>query len=308
MTGRFAMLASGSSGNACWLEANGFGVLVDIGLGPRQLASRLSAAGATWNNVHAVLLTHTHTDHWKERTLQHLRQKKIPLYCHAEHDASLRSCSPAFAKLQEAGLVHTYERDRPWKMSDRLACRALELRHDSMPTFGFRLEAVDGLFGTAWSVGYVADLGCWSPELAAELADVDVLALEFNHDEIMELNSGRSTALIDRVLGDYGHLSNSQAAALFHAILARSRPRGVCHLVQLHLSRECNRPKLAQIAARSVLERMSLTLPVHTAAQDKAGPVLNLHANDQTRRKALMAVSRPLSILPATAQCLPGME
>ena len=62
-------------GNASLVEANGFGLLIDIGLGPRQLAGRLAAIGLSWHAVHAVLLTHTHTDHWKDRTLRHLHRR-----------------------------------------------------------------------------------------------------------------------------------------------------------------------------------------------------------------------------------------
>src|SRR5262245_15662592 len=77
---QFTVLASGSGGNASLIDADGFGVLLDVGLGPRQLAARLAAAGADWKHVHAVLLTHTHSDHWNETTLNHLLKLKIPLY------------------------------------------------------------------------------------------------------------------------------------------------------------------------------------------------------------------------------------
>jgi len=78
----FTVLGSGSGGNASLLNADGFAVLLDVGLGPRQLATRLASTGATWNQIRAVLLTHTHTDHWNESTLNHLFKLKIPLYCH----------------------------------------------------------------------------------------------------------------------------------------------------------------------------------------------------------------------------------
>ena len=40
---RFTVLASGSAGNASLLQIDGFGLLVDAGLGPRTLAGRLAA-------------------------------------------------------------------------------------------------------------------------------------------------------------------------------------------------------------------------------------------------------------------------
>src|SRR5437773_3419097 len=94
---RFSVLASGSSGNASLLEADGFGVLLDAGLGPRQLAARLAAVGRSWRHVHAVILTHTHSDHWKDRTFAHLHRHGIPLYCHDDHHATFELYSQAVA-------------------------------------------------------------------------------------------------------------------------------------------------------------------------------------------------------------------
>ena len=307
MAVRFAMLASGSSGNACLLEVNGFGLLIDIGLGPRQLAARLADVGASWAKIHAVLLTHTHTDHWKDRTLDHLRQRKIPIFCHAEHHRSLLTYSNAFPKLRDAGLLRSYERNQAWQIHSSLSCRALELSHDSTPTFGFRLEGADGLFGSAWAIGYVADLGCWSPELVEALLDVDLLALEFNHDEELERESGRSEFLIERVLGDGGHLSNDQAGRFLHSILTRSQPGVVRHIVQLHLSRECNRPHLAQAAARSVLEELRQNVPLYTARHDRAGPMVTLDKSSNGTRRSNRPEPRALVDQGDPEALLPGM-
>src|SRR5947209_1865236 len=96
----FAVLASGSAGNASLLEADGCGVLIDAGLGPRQLATRFAAVGASWQRIRAVVLTHTHSDHWNDRTLATLQRYRIPLYCHAGHHATLASYAPSFAGLR----------------------------------------------------------------------------------------------------------------------------------------------------------------------------------------------------------------
>jgi phosphoribosyl 1,2-cyclic phosphodiesterase len=273
---RFSVLASGSSGNACLIEADGFGVLLDIGLGPRLLGSRLAAVGAGWHHVHAVLLTHTHGDHWNERTLAHLGHLGVPLYCHAHHHIALRQPSSAFADLRAAHLVRGYESGEPLHFSPSLCCFPLPLRHDDLVTCGFRFEASPDLFGHTATLGYAADLGCWQPALADTLANVDALALEFNHDVFLEESSGRSPALIMRVLGDRGHLSNSQAADLLREVLKRSDRRRPQHLVQLHLSRQCNRPAMAVNAARVVLRELQMNMEIHTAQQYAAGPSLTI--------------------------------
>lgn len=278
MSLRFTVLASGSAGNASLVESDGAGLLIDAGLGPRQLAQRLAAVGASWSAVHAVVLTHAHSDHWKDRTLAHLHQRGIPFYCHPYTHSILQEYSPAFGKLCAEGLVRPFAPWQEFSLAAGLHCRPLPVRHDGGPTFGFRIEGPRNLFGEAAAVGYAADLGCWDDELAAALADVDLLAVEFNHDVAMEYASGRPTRLIDRVLGDDGHLSNTQGAALARAVLARSEAGRVRHLLQLHLSRDCNRPALAREAARAMLEELAVRVEVHTAAQDEPGATLHLGA------------------------------
>ncbi len=301
MSLRFTVLASGSGGNASLVEADGFGLLIDVGLGPRQLAARLTAAGSSWSAVQAVLLTHTHSDHWKDRTLAHLCRRRIPLYCHADCQADLRRFSPAFMELASAGLVRPFDAGEELVVAQGLGCRPLPLRHDSGATFGFRIEGARDLFGQAAAVGYVADLGCWDEALADALADVDLLAVEFNHDLAMELASGRSPRLIDRVLGDEGHLSNTQGAALVRAVLSRSEIGRVRHVVQLHLSRQCNRPTLAREAAKAMLDKFAFPVEVHTARQDEPGKTLLLglppEAGKRRRRLAPRVASRRSTIV-----------
>src|SRR5436309_15650792 len=120
---RFTVLASGSGGNAVLVQDDHFGVLIDAGLGPRQLAARLTAAGLSWSHVQAVLLTHTHSDHWKDRTLAHLTRRQVPLYCHPEHHPPLLAYSPAFAGLRGAGLVRPFEAGQELTLAPGLRCR-----------------------------------------------------------------------------------------------------------------------------------------------------------------------------------------
>jgi phosphoribosyl 1,2-cyclic phosphodiesterase len=303
---RFTMLASGSRGNASLIQADGFGVLLDAGLGPRQLGDRLRAAGHSWAAVGAMLLTHTHSDHWNDRTFAWLHRRRIPLYCHAAHHGVLQRYSPAFPPLVEEGLVRPFHAGEDLHLAPGLRCRPLPVRHDGGATFGFRLEGVPDLFGHAPAIGYLADLGTWDDELVSQLANVDLLAVEFNHDVGLERASQRSAALIARVLGDEGHLSNDQAAALVRNVLQRSTPGRLRYLIQLHLSQDCNRPTLARQAARAVLDALSQSTRLHTARQDSPGPQLDLDpATVKRPRKRLAA---PASRRQGDHPWLPGLE
>jgi phosphoribosyl 1,2-cyclic phosphodiesterase len=261
----FTVLASGSGGNASLIQAGAFGLLLDLGLGPRKLSHRLATFGSSLDHVHAALLTHTHADHWRERTLVHLARGAVPVYCHPNHRKELSLTSPGFRRLEKEHLVRTYEDREEFLICDKIRCRPVVLQHDGRPTFGFRFDVQNG--SSPFSLAYAADLGCWDSKLADFFANVDLLALEFNHDEKLEHGSGRPAPLIRRVLGDEGHLSNLQAAALLRDVVRRSSPGKLQHLVQLHLSRDCNRPDLAIRAAREALYGSIHPITIHTACQ-----------------------------------------
>jgi ribonuclease BN (tRNA processing enzyme) len=304
---RFTVLASGSAGNASLVEVNGFGLLLDAGLGPRQLAARLAAVGASWHNVHALLLTHTHSDHWNERTFLHLHRRGLPMWCHADHHSTLEVYSPAFPALRDAGLVRAYEEDQELALAPGLRCRPLRLRHDSGATFGFRLEAGADLFGCSFALAYLADLGSWDASLVKALGDVDLLALEFNHDVALEYASGRQPRLIARVLGDEGHLSNDQAAAFLRTLLGQAPSERLRYVVQLHLSRDCNRPDLAAAAARAVLAELDRPIELHTARQDEPLPTVRLGAVAPGRQRPHFVPRRRPAAAPSQ-RWLPGLE
>jgi L-ascorbate metabolism protein UlaG (beta-lactamase superfamily) len=307
---RFTVLASGSSGNASLLQTDTTGVMIDAGFGPRRLASRLAAVGAGWQHVHAVLLTHIHSDHWNTRTFAHLLRHRIKLFVHPSHQQSLRTTSPAFAKLEAGNLVHLYQAEGEFAVAAGLRCRALPIAHDGGPTFGFRFESEQSPGLHPLALAYLADLGSWTPSLAHAIANVDILALEFNHDIDMEYTSGRSAQLIARVLGDEGHLSNDQAAGLLADIIDRSEAGRLKHVIQLHLSRNCNHVELAVRAAQIALDGRGLGISLHTAQQHCPGPILTIGAAAWTGSPARSSEGRPPSRRPRPSRqvLLPGWE
>jgi phosphoribosyl 1,2-cyclic phosphodiesterase len=307
-TARFTVLASGSSGNVSLIEFDGFGLLIDCGLHPRFLTSRLQSVGVSWERVSAVVLTHTHTDHWKDATLADLRSRNIPLHGHPLHFAHLERVAPSFSTLRGAGLAREYTGAAPIELTPHLTCRPLRVSHDSVPTFAFRIDGRDGEPHPAWSIGYASDLGCSSPELIEAFAGVDVLALEYNHDELMERQSSRPKFLVDRVLGDQGHLSNKQAAELTAAIAGRSGEGFPGHLVQLHLSKDCNKPELAAVAGREALVVLNPTAEIITAKQDVAAKSIVLKRRPNSGNRAVPRVTKPVAKRRTIQPTLPGFD
>lgn len=309
MAARFTVLASGSSGNAALVETDGFGLLIDCGLHPRMFSARLAEVGASWDRVHAVVLTHTHGDHWKDLMLADMRSRRIPLYAHpAQHDF-LATAAVSYEALDRAHLTRAYQEDHPHELAPGLIVRPIRVSHDSDPTFAFRIDGNDS-DGLIWSVGYASDLGTWTTELVELFTGVDVLAVEFNHDLKLERASSRPRFLVDRVLSDTGHLSNDQAAEFTAAVAARSGEGFPSHLVQLHLSKDCNRPELASATGRAALAALNLKTEVITARQDVAAKSIPLvRRADAVRR---VAARSPVTVAhprrPVGQPTLPGFE
>jgi phosphoribosyl 1,2-cyclic phosphodiesterase len=268
------MLASGSRGNAALIRAGGAGMLIDLGLGGRDLGARLEAVGSDWDRVACALLTHTHGDHVRDASLFALARRKATLWCHEGHRGPLGR-HRGWQALERLGLVRHYD-DRPFLTALGHRVEPIRLAHDGGPTYGFRVEARAGAREPCGTVGYVADTGHWTGTIADALTDVGALAVEFNHDVDLQRRSGRPWHLIARNLGDRGHLSNDQGAALVADVLARSRPRAVQHVVLLHLSEQCNRPGLAVAAARAALRASGVRAVVHAAAQAVPSPHVEL--------------------------------
>ena len=269
MAVQFAVLASGSRGNATLIRAEGIGLLVDLGIGPRTLGERLMSVGSSWEQISSAVLTHTHGDHVDNATLHTIAQKKVVFYCHDGHRARLEKHS-GFLAIESAGLLRHYD-DRPFLTPSGIRIEPLGLRHDG-PTFGFRVEIKPSRGKRAVGIGYLTDTGSWSDKMADAMAEVDVLGVEFNHDVEMQRNAPRSPVLIARNLGDRGHLSNRQGADLVSAVLARSSRSALKYLVLLHLSQQCNTPALALRTARAMLRACGRRVAVHAALQTPAFP------------------------------------
>ncbi|MBI1324237.1 MBL fold metallo-hydrolase [bacterium] len=248
---RFATLASGSKGNCALVEYAGRFLMIDIGLAPNSLLGRLRKIGVDISAVSEVVLTHTHGDHINDRSLEILAAQGIPLRCHASHANALAAKS-GFAELTARSLVLPYE-DSPFPTFAGLNVHPVRVRHGAGRTYGFRITGHDRETEHRTDLGYVADLGCWNDQVAAHFRNCAILAVEFNHDVRMTIESRRHFMVKQRNLSNDGHLSNVQARDLVRSIVAKSDRTRPEHLVLLHISEDCNTHEIAIDAARDAL-------------------------------------------------------
>ena len=92
--------------------------------------------------------------------------------------------------------------------SSRSRCRTTEAR---LSASGSRHRP--GAPGAPVGIGYLADSGCWSENMAESLADVDLIGHRIQPRCRVAESIPRPDFLIERNLGDGGHLSNAQGRA-----------------------------------------------------------------------------------------------
>jgi phosphoribosyl 1,2-cyclic phosphodiesterase len=231
---RFKSLGSGSSGNATVVQARSgtqiAHLLVDCGLGMKQLDVRLGQAGMLADQIDAIFITHEHGDHIgcaRQLALRH----RIPVWM--SHGTYLAIGEPDFG-----GLL-------------RIACDGIDISLGPMQVRPFtvphdareplQLTCSDG----AARLGVLTDLGHATSHVLEQLVGCGTLMLECNHDTAMLAASAYPAFLKRRVGGAYGHLANEAAGAIARAML----PAGALkQLVAAHLSEQNNRPELARQA------------------------------------------------------------
>jgi phosphoribosyl 1,2-cyclic phosphodiesterase len=235
---RFKSLGSGSSGNATVIQARSGSalthLLVDCGVGIRQLDKRLRAAGMLADQIDAIFITHEHTDHIGCARQLALRER-IPVWM--SHGTYMALGQPDFE-----GLL-------------RIACDgqaidlgALEVRPFTVPHDArepLQLTCTDG----AQRLGVLTDLGHASSHVLQHISGCGTLLLECNHDPEMLAASAYPAFLKRRIGGAYGHLANVAAAQIAQAVMGS----GLRQVVAAHLSEQNNRPELAQQALASAL-------------------------------------------------------
>jgi phosphoribosyl 1,2-cyclic phosphodiesterase len=230
------------------LRAGRSAVLLDAGFGPRSVATKMSGLGVTVGDLDAIVLTHLDHDHFRPTWFKAMNKLGIRLYCHRRHLHELYQHKVTTAgeldarAMHRAGLLHVIE-DQPFTIALRdgtmLGVTPLPLAHDREGTVGYRID------GAKAALGYATDLGRVPARLVEMFTDTDLLALECNYDPPMQMASARPAMLKRRIMGGSGHLSNQQAFEAVCQIISRSRrlPR---HVVLLHLSRQCNCPRVVQ--------------------------------------------------------------
>jgi len=234
---RFRVLGSGSTGNATLVEAEGTRILLDAGLGPRELAERVCGCGVDPASLAAVFLSHEHQDHARGAA-SFSRKWGVPLVgtrgTYAA--AGLGAARILGYQVMQAG---TGVEVGP------LTVTGVATPHDAAEPLAFVVSWRGQRFGHA------TDFGHFSPAVVEAFRGCEAVLVESNYDPAMLRDGPYPWSLKERILSPRGHVSNADVAHYLGSALGAA-----CRLVVLaHLSRTNNHPELAEMSAELALRR-----------------------------------------------------
>jgi phosphoribosyl 1,2-cyclic phosphodiesterase len=231
---KFALLGSGSEGNALVVQVGNTRVLLDCGFSLSETVARLARLGLQAEQLDGIVVTHEHGDHISG-VARLSRKYNLPVWM---THGTLRTQSDAFAGLRVA------------EINSHHAFSIGEVRVQPYPVPHDAAEPVQYVFSDgARRLGVLTDVGISTPHIESTLSGCHALVLECNHDAEMLRTGDYHYRLKQRVGGRYGHLNNHDAAAL----LGRLDNSKLQHIVAAHLSHKNNTRELAVSALSGVL-------------------------------------------------------
>lgn len=211
---KYAILASGSKGNATLIQLGDFKLIIDVGISFLALKRLLNELNLTPDDIDYFFITHEHSDHIKG--IKQIESEKV----------IVPDGLPGYSNYLKPNSIYKY---------DDIEITTFSTFHDSKVGLGFLFE-YQGV-----RLGYFTDTGYFPDTYLNSFSDCDYFIFESNHDEQLLLNCQRPHFVKMRILSDLGHLSNRDSAiALSKLIGPRTK-----EVTLAHLSEQANTEELA---------------------------------------------------------------
>ena len=260
---RFAVLGSGSAGNAAVVECGGLRLMIDAGLSAKQLSLRLHQVGIDPASLDGILLTHEHGDHVRGLKV-FLKQYPVPVFTTAATARVVRETGIDGGnwKFFEAGQVFAI---------GGIAVETFAIQHDAVDPVGFVVGH------DCRRLGFLSDAGFVTRSMTERLRGLDGIFVEANYDEVLlEADTKRPWSIKQRISSRHGHLSNSQVTGLIRDI---SHP-ALGRVVLGHLSSDCNTPEIILASLRNCLSELGHGhVELHCAGQHEPSTWFDFQAS-----------------------------
>ena len=235
---KVSLLASGSSGNATYIETPKQKILVDCGLTGKAITAQMEKIDRSISDVDAILVTHEHSDHIKGIGVL-ARKYGIPIYA---NDKTWQAMAGKIGKV-------ALEQQEIFNTGDTLTFGDLDVMsfavsHDAAAPQFYSFQREGKQFVMLTDTGYVSD------KLRGLLKNADAYLIESNHDLEMLRMGPYAWHLKQRILSDKGHLSNDDGALAMCEMMGDRTKR----IYLGHLSQDNNMKEIAYQTAESIFQ------------------------------------------------------
>ncbi|QKS73372.1 MBL fold metallo-hydrolase [Paenalkalicoccus suaedae] len=238
MSLRFSVLASGSTGNAIYIETPKQRLLVDAGLTGKKLVESLTEIGVNPSDLDGILVSHEHSDHIKGVGILS-RRFHVPIYA---NEKTWQAMERSIGKISPDHKFH-FESDKLRTFED-LDVSSFRVSHDAADPMFFSFMHEGRKLTVLTDTGYVSD------HMMGAAEDSNVLLMESNHDVGMLRMGSYPWSTKRRILSDEGHVSNEDAGL---ALIDMTKNRKM-DVYLSHLSLNNNVKEIATMTVQQTLQ------------------------------------------------------
>jgi len=238
---KYFIFSSGSKGNATLISSNGVNILIDLGISKTALSNHLERINHKLEDINLILLTHDHGDH----TSGLHSMKNFDIY---GGDKTFKS--PKY---------HVLTPYKSFKYKD-IDILPLEVSHDATNPLGFIIS------NDKDRLVYITDTGYMNEKNMKLASNATYYIFESNHDVEMLLKTHRPEDLKQRILSEFGHMSNIDSATYLCEMIGDKTKE----IALAHISMEANTYPLAESTCISTLKKHNINiskLKIKTAKQ-----------------------------------------
>ena len=246
-------IASGSKGNCTLLLCDDINLIIDIGITYKQLIETIKEINLSIDDFFYLLITHNHKDHIKGlKTL--LNKSNIKVLIPKKMFKSLKEEEPS---IKEDNCIFIDEKYSIGNLNIEL----LNTSHDAPVSVGYNIKYNDK------EITYITDTGYLNRKILARIMNKDLYFIESNHDEKMLMEGPYPRFLKERVISDYGHLSNKMTSNYLKKVIGNKTRI----IVLAHLSEINNTKEKAKEAVKDIKN-----IKIYIADQKDGTPILEI--------------------------------
>ena len=233
---KVCVLSSGSKGNTTYIECGNTKILIDAGNCCKYITDKLNDMGIKGNEIDAIFMTHTHSDHIKG--LRVFVNKFNPLIFVTKD------------MLVDLDYISNYSiiAKNEFNFKD-IDIEVIKTSHDAPGSVGYVFSS------NGKSIVYITDTGYIREKDFDTLKNKTLYVFESNHDvEKLMDNPNYPHHVKIRILSDKGHLSNIDSSKYMAKFIGSNTK----YVVLSHLSEQNNTEDLAISTLKNTLKEKNI--------------------------------------------------